>query len=110
GCWMAGRGRVRPPGRRRLPAAGARLATDAGVWRPGGQGVPVTLEFRGPTGQTDTTGALLVNTTHLFVTGGVVSSLGKGLTASSLGNLLSARGLRGAMQKLGPCLGLDPGP
>jgi hypothetical protein len=79
------------------------------VWRPGGQGVPVTLEFRGPTGQTDTTGALLVNTTHLFVTGGVVSSLGKGLTASSLGNLLSARGLRVTMQKLDPYLNVDPG-
>ena len=79
------------------------------MWRPGGQGVPVTLEFRGPTGQTDTTGALLVNTTHLFVTGGVVSSLGKGLTASSLGNLLSARGLRVTMQKLDPYLNVDPG-
>jgi CTP synthase len=73
------------------------------------RGVPVTLEFRGPTGQTDTTGALLVNTTHLFVTGGVVSSLGKGLTASSLGNLLSARGLRVTMQKLDPYLNVDPG-
>jgi CTP synthase len=51
----------------------------------------------------------LVNTTHLFVTGGVVSSLGKGLTASSLGNLLSARGLRVTMQKLDPYLNVDPG-
>jgi CTP synthase len=43
------------------------------------------------------------------VTGGVASSLGKGLTASSLGNLLSARGLRVVMQKLDPYLNVDPG-
>ncbi|GAA0277663.1 CTP synthase [Cryptosporangium japonicum] len=48
-------------------------------------------------------------TTHVFVTGGVASSLGKGLTASSLGNLLSARGLRVVMQKLDPYLNVDPG-
>ncbi len=48
-------------------------------------------------------------TKHLFVTGGVASSLGKGLTASSLGNLLSARGLRVSMQKLDPYLNVDPG-
>jgi len=48
-------------------------------------------------------------TKHLFVTGGVASSLGKGLTASSLGNLLSARGLRVTMQKLDPYLNVDPG-
>ncbi|HIT74127.1 MAG TPA: CTP synthase, partial [Candidatus Avipropionibacterium avicola] len=46
---------------------------------------------------------------HLFVTGGVVSSLGKGLTASSLGSLLIARGLRVTMQKLDPYLNVDPG-
>lgn len=46
---------------------------------------------------------------HIFVTGGVVSSLGKGLTASSLGNLLVARGLRVTMQKLDPYLNVDPG-
>jgi CTP synthase len=46
---------------------------------------------------------------HIFVTGGVASSLGKGLTASSLGNLLSARGLRVVMQKLDPYLNVDPG-
>ncbi|HEY8281363.1 MAG TPA: CTP synthase, partial [Leifsonia sp.] len=44
-----------------------------------------------------------------FVTGGVVSSLGKGLTAASLGNLLTARGLRVVMQKLDPYLNVDPG-
>ena len=48
-------------------------------------------------------------TTHLFVTGGVASSLGKGLTASSLGRLLRARGLRVTMQKLDPYLNVDPG-
>ena len=48
-------------------------------------------------------------TKHIFVTGGVVSSLGKGLTASSLGNLLVARGLRVTMQKLDPYLNVDPG-
>ncbi len=48
-------------------------------------------------------------TKHLFVTGGVASSLGKGLTASSLGNLLKSRGLRVTMQKLDPYLNVDPG-
>ncbi len=48
-------------------------------------------------------------TRHLFVTGGVASSLGKGLTASSLGQLLTARGLRVSMQKLDPYLNVDPG-
>ncbi|RRJ85663.1 CTP synthase [Gulosibacter macacae] len=46
---------------------------------------------------------------QIFVTGGVVSSLGKGLTAASLGNLLTARGLRVVMQKLDPYLNVDPG-
>ncbi len=46
---------------------------------------------------------------HIFVTGGVASSLGKGLTASSLGNLLTARGLRVTMQKLDPYINVDPG-
>lgn len=48
-------------------------------------------------------------TKHLFVTGGVASSLGKGLTASSVGNLLKSRGLRVTMQKLDPYLNVDPG-
>ncbi len=48
-------------------------------------------------------------TKHLFVTGGVASSLGKGLTASSLGRLLTMRGLRVTMQKLDPYLNVDPG-
>jgi len=48
-------------------------------------------------------------TRHIFVTGGVVSSLGKGLTASSLGHLLRSRGLRVTMQKLDPYLNVDPG-
>ncbi len=49
------------------------------------------------------------STKHIFVTGGVASSLGKGLTASSLGSLLVARGLRVTMQKLDPYLTVDPG-
>jgi len=48
-------------------------------------------------------------TKHVFVTGGVASSLGKGLTASSLGSLLKGRGLRVTMQKLDPYLNVDPG-
>jgi CTP synthase len=49
------------------------------------------------------------STKHVFVTGGVASSLGKGLTASSLGSLLKSRGLRVTMQKLDPYLNVDPG-
>ena len=52
---------------------------------------------------------MATTTKHIFVTGGVASSLGKGLTASSLGNLLRARGLSVAMQKLDPYLNVDPG-
>jgi len=48
-------------------------------------------------------------TKHIFVTGGVASSLGKGLTASSLGRLLRSRGIRVTMQKLDPYLNVDPG-
>ena len=58
------------------------------------------MDHRAPTART---------TKHIFVTGGVASSLGKGLTASSLGNLLTARGLRVVMQKLDPYLNVDPG-
>jgi CTP synthase len=46
---------------------------------------------------------------HIFVTGGVVSSLGKGITAASLGRLLKSRGLRVTIQKLDPYLNVDPG-
>jgi CTP synthase len=46
---------------------------------------------------------------HIFVTGGVSSSLGKGLTAASLGRLLKSRGLRVTMQKLDPYINVDPG-
>ncbi|GAB4005044.1 hypothetical protein GCM10029992_51740 [Glycomyces albus] len=49
------------------------------------------------------------STKHLFVTGGVTSALGKGLTASSLGNLLTARGLYVVMQKIDPYINIDPG-
>jgi CTP synthase len=48
-------------------------------------------------------------TKHVFVTGGVASSLGKGLTASSLGRLLKLRGLRVTLQKLDPYINIDPG-
>jgi CTP synthase len=48
-------------------------------------------------------------TKHIFVTGGVASSLGKGISASSLGRLLKARGLRVTMQKLDPYINVDPG-
>ncbi|PID96423.1 MAG: CTP synthetase [Actinomycetales bacterium] len=51
----------------------------------------------------------VAETKHIFVTGGVASSLGKGLTASSLGHLLRSRGLRVTMQKLDPYLNVDPG-
>ncbi len=53
--------------------------------------------------------ATSASTKHLFVTGGVASSLGKGLTASSLGQLLKSRGLSVTMQKLDPYLNVDPG-
>ncbi len=48
-------------------------------------------------------------TKHIFVTGGVVSSLGKGITAASLGHLLKARGYHVTMQKMDPYLNVDPG-
>ena len=48
-------------------------------------------------------------TKHVFVTGGVVSSLGKGITAASLGRLLKARGLKVVLQKLDPYINVDPG-
>jgi CTP synthase len=51
----------------------------------------------------------LAPTKHVFVTGGVVSSLGKGLTSASIGMLLEARGLRVRMQKLDPYINVDPG-
>ncbi|MBI2438405.1 MAG: CTP synthetase, partial [Lentisphaerae bacterium] len=48
-------------------------------------------------------------TKHIFITGGVVSSLGKGITAASIGLLLSRRGYRVRMQKMDPYLNVDPG-
>ena len=50
-----------------------------------------------------------MTTKHIFVTGGVVSSLGKGITAASLGRLLKSRGLKVTIQKLDPYLNVDPG-
>lgn len=49
------------------------------------------------------------NIKYIFVTGGVVSGLGKGITAASLGRLLKARGLKVAAQKLEPYINVDPG-
>ncbi|MFN2557081.1 MAG: CTP synthase [Nitriliruptorales bacterium] len=54
-------------------------------------------------------GGAAVQTRHIFVTGGVSSALGKGITAASLGRLLKARGLRVTLQKLDPYLNVDPG-
>ncbi len=51
----------------------------------------------------------LVVTKYIFITGGVVSSLGKGITAASLGRLLKSRGLRVALQKFDPYINVDPG-
>ena len=48
-------------------------------------------------------------TKYIFVTGGVVSSLGKGISASSLGRLLKNRGLKVTMQKFDPYINIDPG-
>ncbi len=50
-----------------------------------------------------------MTTKYIFVTGGVVSSLGKGITAASLGHVLKARGLHVSIQKLDPYLNVDPG-
>ena len=46
---------------------------------------------------------------YIFVTGGVVSSLGKGITAASLGRLLKSRGIRVTIQKFDPYINIDPG-
>src|ERR1700752_5100478 len=54
-------------------------------------------------------GSIFFLAKHIFVTGGVTSSLGKGLAASSLGRLLKSRGLRVTMQKLDPYINVDPG-
>ena len=52
---------------------------------------------------------MTTKTKYIFVTGGVVSGLGKGITAASLGRLLKARGLKVAAQKLDPYINVDPG-
>ena len=101
------------------PAAGARREAPTAPFHAD-RGVVDRLESRGasngssarrirrhsPTGVTLAGSAV---TKHVFVTGGVASSLGKGLTASSLGRLLKSRGLRVTMQKLDPYLNVDPG-
>ena len=50
-----------------------------------------------------------MDTKYIFVTGGVVSGLGKGITAASLGRLLKARGFKVTMQKFYPYINMDPG-
>ena len=52
---------------------------------------------------------ILNSTKYIFITGGVVSSLGKGITAASLGRLLKSRGLKVSLQKMDPYLNFDPG-
>src|SRR3981189_2257581 len=54
-------------------------------------------------------GAGVMSTKYVFVTGGVMASLGKGITASSLGRLLKARGLKVQVQKFDPYINVDPG-
>ena len=54
-------------------------------------------------------GVLIMSVKYIFVTGGVVSGLGKGITAASLGRLLKQRGLRVTIQKFDPYLNVDPG-
>ena len=54
-------------------------------------------------------GKIKMQTKYIFVTGGVVSGLGKGITAASLGRLLKARGLKVTVTKLDPYLNIDPG-
>nr|WP_217498788.1 CTP synthase [Leifsonia sp. C5G2] len=77
--------------------------------RHGAEGAPVQVISYKPVVDNSDAGSNNGITKHIFVTGGVVSSLGKGLTAASLGNLLTARGLRVVMQKLDPYLNVDPG-
>ncbi|GMA85327.1 hypothetical protein GCM10025868_05770 [Angustibacter aerolatus] len=71
------------------------------------RGLPARRVPRGPRDRVLSNS--VAQTKHIFVTGGVASSLGKGLTASSLGLLLRSRGLRVTMQKLDPYLNVDPG-
>ena len=73
-----------------------------------GESAPVSGRDEGPH-DVSLKPVVLQTTKQIFVTGGVASSLGKGLTASSLGHLLRARGLRVTMQKLDPYLNVDPG-
>ena len=68
---------------------------------------PPNFHFFAPAGRGHTSGIGM--TRFIFVTGGVVSSLGKGIAAASLGSLLESRGLKVTMQKLDPYLNVDPG-
>src|SRR6185369_13210514 len=65
---------------------------------------------RGPSGRRETRrGDFAEHMKVIFVTGGVISSLGKGLTAASLGTLLETRGLKVTLAKFDPYLNVDPG-
>ncbi len=75
----------------------------------GGRVPTAALRDAPPHGQFARATAGMSPAKHIFVTGGVASSLGKGLTASSLGRLLKSRGLRVTMQKLDPYINVDPG-
>jgi CTP synthase len=66
-------------------------------------------KFRCQMSRPDPSGSFYMKTKFIFVTGGVVSSIGKGLAAASLGALLEARGLRVTHQKLDPYINVDPG-
>ena len=85
------------------------IALARSIETPGGVVRCVGCRRSGPAGVGSNPVKNRTPTKHVFVTGGVASSLGKGLTASSLGALLKARGLRVTMQKLDPYLNVDPG-
>src|SRR5690606_15002269 len=77
-------------------------------WAPVMNGLPFSEPAASPVSESVTASAS-TTTKYVFVTGGVVSSLGKGITAASLGRLLKARGLRVVNQKLDPYINVDPG-
>src|ERR1035437_2407929 len=108
GRWASPRGRTRVSRSssstarcraRTIPAASAEPAANEHRFTPPGGWL---VDWRKPLGR-------LPMAKFVFVTGGVVSSLGKGITAASIGTILKARGLHVGMQKLDPYLNVDPG-
>src|SRR5262249_56577752 len=90
---------------RRSGAPGPPSSTARTIGRDEGCGAAGRVEVReSPHGE-----GPFVSTKYVFVTGGVVSSLGKGITAASLGRLLKARGLKVQLQKFDPYINVDPG-